>query len=73
MDSTLYILRRKLQEIPESLLSSSDWHSDVVFLEQAVVASHHVSEIGSLMGSRRAFTYEDLIEKVFAAERVVVI
>ncbi len=73
MDSTLYILRRTLHEIPPSLLSPTNSEVNVIFLERALSDPRHLIESGHLTGSRHAMTYEDLIEKVFASERIIVI
>jgi len=73
MDSPLYILRRALREIPLALLSPSDSVNEVVFLERALSDSHHTVELGHLTGPRHVLTYDDLIERIFASDRTIVI
>jgi hypothetical protein len=58
MNTTLYILRRRPDEIPRALFHVSDPGMDIVFIENA--ASHAVS-------------YDDLLKKIFEADRTVVI
>ena len=58
MNNTLYVLRRRSNEIPRTLFHDSDREMDVVLIEEA--ASHAVS-------------YDDLVKKIFEAERTIVI
>lgn len=58
MKNTLYLLRRHSNEIPPTLFHISDPHVDVVLIEEA--ASHAIS-------------YDDLVKKIFEAERTVVL
>jgi len=58
MNKTLYILRRHPNEISRALFHSSDPGVEVVFIEE--IASHTPS-------------YDDLLSKVFEADRVIVI
>jgi hypothetical protein len=58
MNKTLYILRRRQDEIPRALYHASDPDMDVVFIEGA---------------ASQAVSYDDLVTKIFAAERTIVI
>jgi hypothetical protein len=58
----------------------SDTNIDVIFMEQGTsltsssVEEVTVGEVGAMDGgSRRTLTYDDLIEKIFSSERVVVV
>jgi hypothetical protein len=55
---TLYVLRRRPEEIPSTLFHPSDSDMEMVLIENA--ASQSVS-------------YDDLIKKIFAADRTIVI
>ena len=80
MGATLYILRQKYDHISPSLFHMSDAHIDVVFLGQSTsltrlgIEEVSVSE-GSIVArnSRQALTYDDLVEKIFSSEHVVVL
>ena len=56
MNTTLYVLRRRPDEIPGALFHPSDAGVEVVLVEQA----------GSI-------TYDDLVKKIFEADRTIVI
>lgn len=58
MNKTLYMLRRRSSEISRALFHASDPGVEVVFIEET--ASHPLS-------------YDDLVKKVFEADRVIVI
>ena len=58
MNKTLYLLRRHPNEIPRALFHPSDPGVEVVLIEGA---------------ASRALSYDDLVKKVFEADRVVVI
>ena len=58
----------------------SDANIDVIFMEQGTSLTHlGIEEVmvggGSIMArsSRRALTYDDLVEKIFSSEHVVVV
>ncbi len=58
----------------------SDTNIDVIFMEQGTsltpssVEEVTVGEVGAMDGgSRRTLTYDDLIEKIFSSEHVVVV
>jgi hypothetical protein len=80
MSATLYLLRQQPGHISPVLLQASDVNIDIVFVEQAT--SMAASCIESLVvtdkridldSSRRALTYDDLIDKIFTAEHVIVL
>ncbi len=80
MGATLYILRQQQHHISPSLFDMSDAHIDVVFMEQGTSLIHlSVEEViaggGSIAArsSRQALTYDDLVEKIFSSEHVVVL
>jgi len=58
VSKTLYLLRRHPNEISRALFHASDPGVEVVLIEEA---------------ASRAFSYDDLVRKVFEADRVVVI
>ena len=55
---TLYVLRRRPEEIHSALFQSSDPHMDLVLIEKA---------------GPQSISYDDLIKKIFEVERTVVI
>ena len=80
MGTTLYLLLQHPDDISSSLFRASDADVEVVFLEQAasivpssmkgvVVAADGMAQSRSLP----TMTYEDLIEKIFSSEQVVVV
>ena len=80
MGTTLYILRQQSDHISPSVFRMSDTNIDVIFIEQGTsltsssVEEVTVGEVGAMDGgSRRILTYDDLIEKIFSSERVVVV
>lgn len=80
MCTTLYILRQQPDHISPSVFQMSDTNIDVIFMEQDTsitpsgVEEVTVGEVGARDGgSRRALTYDDLIEKIFSSEHVVVV
>ena len=80
MGVTLYILRQQHDHISRSLFNMSDPHIDVVFMEQSTSLTHLGAE-GVMVGggsitartSCQALTYDDLVEKIFSSEHVVVL
>jgi len=80
MGVTLYILRQQHYHISPSLFDMSDAHIDVVFMEQGTSLTHLGAE-GVMVGggsitarsSCQALTYDDLVEKIFSSEHVVVL
>lgn len=80
MGVTLYILRQQPGHTSPSLFDMSDAHIDVVFMEQGTSRTHLGIE-GVVVGwssitarsSYQALTYDDLVEKIFSSEHVVVL
>jgi hypothetical protein len=80
MGATLYILRQQYDHISPSLFHMSDAHIDVVFMEQGTpLTPLGVEEViagGDSIAARssgQALTYDDLVEKIFSSEHVVVL
>lgn len=80
MGMTLYLLRQQPDGIPSSLFHPSDADMDIVFVEQAIstvpssVKGVAVAIEGEVVGSSRpTMTYDDLIERIFSSEHVVVV
>ena len=80
MGTTLYLLRQQPDRISSSLFRASDADMEVVFLEQAasivpssmkgvVVAAEGMAQSHSLP----MMTYDDLVEKIFSSEHVIVV
>ena len=59
MGKTLYLLRQQLDQISHALFCASDSDMDVVSIEPTV----------SMVPS----SYDDLIEKIFSSEKVIVL
>ena len=80
MGVTLYILRQQPGHTSPSLFDMSDAHIDVVFMEHGTSLIHPGIE-GVMVGrssitarsSYQALTYDDLVEKIFSSELVVVL
>lgn len=80
MGATLYVLRQPLDRIPTSIFRTSDSDMDIVFVEQAAsmvpsfMKGFVVAAEGIAVGrSQLTITYEDLIEKIFSTEHIVVV
>lgn len=80
MGTTLYLLRQHPDLISSSLFRASDTDMDIVFLEQAAsivpssVKGIVVATEGIAVGlSHPSMTYDDLIEKIFSSEHIIVI
>jgi hypothetical protein len=80
MGVTLYILRQQHDHISPSLFHMSDAPIDVVFMEEGTSLTHlSVEEVrvgegsAAARSSRQALTYDDLVEKIFSSEHVVVL
>jgi hypothetical protein len=80
MGTTLYLIRQDLDRVSSSLFRVSDVDIDIVFVEQA--SSQIPSSVkGFVVGaeeivigrSHPTMTYDDLIEKIFSSEHVIVI
>lgn len=79
MGSTLYILRHPPDRISSSIFRSSDLDMDIVFVEQAAsmvpysVKGLVVATEGMVVGRLQpTMTYDDLIEKIFSTEHIIV-
>jgi hypothetical protein len=80
MSATLYLLRQQPDRISPSLFRESDADMDIVFVEHATlttlssVKGATVSREGMMMSdSRQTLRYEDLVEKIFSSEHIIVI
>ena len=80
MGTTLYLLRQQPDLISSSLFRMSDADMDIVFIEQ--VASRIPSSAkgvvvaaeGMAVGhSYPTMTYDDLVEKIFSSEHIIVL
>ena len=80
MSSTLYLLRQHPDLISSSLFRASDIDMDIVFIEQAS-SSLPSSVRGSVVAAARMevefshpiMTYDDLVEKIFSSEHIIVL
>ena len=80
MDKPLYLLRQHPDRISSSLFRVSDVEMDVVFIEQVLlIASSTVKGIvvadeGMAVGcSLPTMTYDELVEKIFSTEHIIVL
>ena len=80
MSATLYLLRQQPDLISPSLFRASDIDMDIVFIENAAsIAPSSVKGVvvtakgTAVSGSRPTLTYDDLVEKIFSSEHIVVI
>ena len=80
MGTTLYVLRRSPDRIPPSIFRSSDLDMDIVFVEPAAsLASSPVrgvvveSDVAIVGDSHPTMIFDDLIDKIFASEHIIVV
>jgi hypothetical protein len=82
MNATLYLLRQQPDHISSTLFRASDVDIDIVFVEQAIPKASASSFVGGTVvtgeriangSSREALTYDDLVEKIFSSEHVIVL
>ena len=80
MNATLYLLREQPDRISPSLFQPGETGMDIVLVEKAVaMASPSINGAVAVVGrdegigSYPTLTYEDLIEKIFSSDRVVVL
>lgn len=80
MGTTLYVLRQPLDRISSSIFRSSDSDMDIVFVERAAlmipssVKGVVIAADGMVVGSSHpTMTYDDLIEKIFSSEHIIVV
>jgi hypothetical protein len=76
MSATLYLLRRPINKIDPSLFVPSEVHGDVVLLEDAVSSTLTLSHGKVLLLSEEStpghVSYDDLVERIFQSDRVLV-
>lgn len=77
---TLYLLRQQSGHISPALFHVRDVNIDIVCIEQAVsIASSFiegavvVDEKIVIDRSKQALTYDDLVERIFSSEQVIVL
>jgi hypothetical protein len=80
MGMTLYLLRQHPDYVSPALFRAGDADTDVVFIERAVsMLPSSVKETmtaieGAVVGlSCPMITYDDLVEKIFSSEQVIVL
>ena len=80
MSATLYLLRQQPDLISPSLFRASDTDMDIVFIEHAAsIAPSSVKGVvvtvkgTAVSGSSPTLTYDDLVEKIFSSEHIIVI
>lgn len=80
MSVTLYLLRQQPDRISPALFRASDTDMDIVFIEHAtsiassVVREASVGTEGMMMSdSHQMVTYDDLVEKIFSSDHIIVI
>lgn len=80
MSATLYLLRQQPDYISPALFHVRDLNIDIVFIERAAsIASSSiegavvVDEKIVIDNSRQALTYDDLVERIFSSEHVIVL
>ncbi|HJS67165.1 MAG TPA: hypothetical protein VJ760_07570 [Nitrospiraceae bacterium] len=80
MSATLYLLRQQPDRISPSLFQPGDTDMDIVFIEKAAAMvppsiKETVAFVGSVesVGSHPTLTYGELVEKIFSADRIIVL
>jgi hypothetical protein len=82
MSATLYLLRQQPDHISSALFRASDVDIDIVFIEQAIPKASASSFVGGILvtdeksaigSSGEVLTYDDLVEKIFSSEHVIVL
>lgn len=79
MDKILYLLRRHPDRISSSLFRATDGEMDVVLIEEAASSLSSIKgkvfllKESSIGDSRSTWTYDELVEKIFSTEHVIVI
>ena len=80
MGTTLYLLRQPLEQISSSIFQANDEGMEVVYVEQAAVVAPSSIKVWLVVGngmtvgpSHPTLTYDDLVEKVFSSEHVIVV
>ena len=80
MSATLYLLRQQPDRIFPSLFQESDPDMEIVFIEQATSITPSFMK-GAVLSTermmvsdfRQTLTYDELIEKIFSSEHIIVI
>ena len=80
MSATLYIIRQQPNRISPSLFQPGDTDMDIVFIEKAVEMVPSSIQGVVIAGERvevdeahSTLTYDDLVEKIFSSDRVIVL
>jgi len=80
MSATLYLLREQPDLISPSLFRASDADIDIVFVGNAASIAPSFVKGGVVIaeemvagGSHPTLTYDDLVEKIFSSEHVIVL
>lgn len=80
MGTTLYVLRQHPDRISPAIFRSTDTQTDVIFLEQAIsgvpssVNASVVTTAETAVGySHPIMTYDELVEKIFSSEHIIVV
>ena len=80
MSATLYLLRQRPDRISPSLFRESDADTDIVFVEHATLTTRlsvkgaTVSSEGVMVSdSYQTLRYDDLVDKIFSSEHIIVI
>ena len=80
MNSTLYLLRQRPEQISPALFQSSQVGIDIVFIEEAssmipssIKGAVVATEGMSVGGSRPTLTYDDLVDKIFSSDHIIVL
>jgi hypothetical protein len=80
MGKTLYLLRQQPAGISSSLFHPGDADMDILFIEQAIATAPSsvkglaVSVEKDVVGSScPTITYDDLVERIFTSEHVIVV
>ena len=80
MGTTFYLLRQQPEHISSSLFRASDLNMDIVFIEHAASlipsSVSGVVVVGEGIGvglSYPTMTYDDLVEKIFSSEHIIVL
>ena len=76
----LYVLRPSLDRIPSSIFRFGDVDTDIVFVERAAsmvpssVKGFVIAPEGMAVGgSHPTMTFDDLIDKIFSSEHIIVV
>ena len=80
MGTTLYLLRQPLDRISSALFHAGDEEMEIVFVEEAtsMASSFMKGAVVAIEGMvddhlHPTLTYDDLIEKIFLSEHIVVV